>query len=204
VAAARALPIDPPVTRLDPGKGPRWGRLASVFRPPADETSARDPGFRPPGGAPRIVALEARLAPAAADGTCRLALPLVPVVAGDGAPWRLRQPFFPGLENAIAAVASGEEDALAPAALTALVDASGFGAVREPGYADRAFLAPACIAFAYAAAGETLAAHAAGRIDAATAAARTLGVVAIEGADDADLAEDVALLGALVAADAGG
>jgi hypothetical protein len=193
------IAVAPPVARLDAAERPAWVRLHHAFRPPADETPAGDPGHRPPGGAPALVAVEAWLSPVDDHGALHAALPLAPVADGGSGPWRLAPPFHDGLAEALASLAAGEEPAIAPEALARLAAASGFAGAREPGFFDRLWLSPACLAFGYQHAGETLAALAAGRLDGGVASARTLTLVPVAGADDEAVARDARVLLSLVA-----
>ncbi|MGF1552698.1 MAG: hypothetical protein ACFBWO_09385 [Paracoccaceae bacterium] len=202
MSGPETIAVSPPVARLDEDERPRWRRLGDLFAP-----SAAAAAGRPPGGAPRVVAIEAWLSPVDAHEALRLSLPLVPLAAREGEdapPWHLAPPFDAGTAGALASLAAGEEPAVAPEALSRFAAASGFANAREDGFFDRVWLAPACLAFGYQHAGETLAALDAGRLDPAVASARVLSVLPLAGADPDAVAADVRGLVTMIAGRLGG
>ncbi|MEM6358379.1 MAG: hypothetical protein AAF844_22185, partial [Pseudomonadota bacterium] len=99
----------------------------------------------------------------------------------------------------LAAFTMAPPDWLAPGALTALIEASGFGVVREVGFADRALLMPSMLGFAYESAAESLAAEGA----TAATAARVLSGVVLPGATRFEIERDLMVLSGLLGEELG-
>ncbi|MEL6768624.1 MAG: hypothetical protein AAFP17_15695 [Pseudomonadota bacterium] len=150
-------------------------------------------------GAPdayRVAGFEAWIAPAAEGVIPWLCLPLRVLVEHEptGAVHLSGRPLSVRGAKDLAAFAMAPPDWLAPGALAALLEASGFAAVREAGFADRLFLMPSLLGFAYESAAETLAAEG----PSPAAAARVLSAVQLPGATRFEMDRDLMVLSALL------
>ncbi|MEL6574642.1 MAG: hypothetical protein AAFQ81_02035 [Pseudomonadota bacterium] len=155
-------------------------------------------------GAPdayRVAGFEAWIAPAAAGVAPWLGLPLRVLVEHEptGAVHPSGRPLSVRGAKDIAAFAMAPPDWLAPGPLAVLLEASGFAAVREAGFADRLFLMPTLLGFAYESAAETLAAEGAS----AATAARVLSAVRLPGATRFEVERDLLVLSTLLGGELG-
>ncbi|MEO0958084.1 MAG: hypothetical protein AAFY66_06395 [Pseudomonadota bacterium] len=155
-------------------------------------------------GAPdayRVAGFEAWVSPAGEGVSPWLGLPIRALVEHEptGAVHLSARPLSVRGAKDLAAFAMAPPDWLAPGALTALIEASGFGAVREVGFADRALLMPSMLGFAYESAAESLAAEGAS----AAVAARVLSGVVLPGATRFEIERDLMVLSSLLGEELG-
>ncbi|MEM7497776.1 MAG: hypothetical protein AAF371_07260 [Pseudomonadota bacterium] len=144
----------------------------------------------------RVAGFEAWIAPAAEGVEPWLCLPIRALVEHEpsGAVHLSARPLSVRGAKDLAAFAMAPPDWLAPGPLGALVEAAGFAAVREPGFADRVLLMPSFLGFAYESAAETLAAEG----PSPAAFARMLSAVRLPGATRFEIERDLMVLSILI------